>query len=365
MREFNTAGPVRSDRHYCIPPLERINLAHVLSMIRRQQYFVLHAPRQTGKTSTLLALRDLLNGGSQGEHRCVYVNVGSAQTAGEDVGVGMRIVIDEMIDEARRALDDDSAAKAGATVDPARNPYGSLGGFLSRLSKADPKPLVLLIDEMDALPGDTLISVLRQLRARYPDRPAHAPASVVLCGIGDVRDYGIHVGSGEQLAPGGGVFNIKSRSLRMDDFDRAEVEALLGQHTAETGQEFLPEAIAAVWEQTHGQPWLVNSLAREMCFERGQLRLRERPLTEVDVLQAREALILRRDTHLEQLADKVREPRVRRVIEPLIGPGLAEYSAYDLEYARALGLVAPDPPLRIANPIYGEMVPRRLQPEAQ
>ncbi len=64
MREFNTAGPVHRDRHYCIPPLNRLNLAEVLALIRGQQYFVLHAPRQTGKTSALLALRDLLNGGS-------------------------------------------------------------------------------------------------------------------------------------------------------------------------------------------------------------------------------------------------------------------------------------------------------------
>lgn len=64
MRDFNTAGPVRPEKNYCIPPLDRLNLRQVLALIRSERYFVLHAPRQTGKTSALLALRDLLNGGA-------------------------------------------------------------------------------------------------------------------------------------------------------------------------------------------------------------------------------------------------------------------------------------------------------------
>ena len=116
----------------------------------------------------------------------------------------------------------------------------------------------------------------------------------------------------------------------------------------------------AVWEQTRGQPWLVNALAREMCFAAGALRPRDRPIGQRDVFEAREALILRRGTHLDQLADKLREPRVRRVIEPLLSGGDGSYSGRDFEYVRDLGLVAPDPPLRIANPIYGEVVPRDL-----
>ena len=86
MRKFNTEGPVRPQRHYCIPPLDRLNLDDVLGRIRDERYFVLHAPRQTGKTTTLLALRDLLNSGAEGDFRCVYVNVEAAQTAREDVG---------------------------------------------------------------------------------------------------------------------------------------------------------------------------------------------------------------------------------------------------------------------------------------
>ncbi len=64
MRRFNTEGPIRSDDHYVVPPLERMDLDRILGLVRDKRYFVLHAPRQTGKTTTLLALCDLLNWGT-------------------------------------------------------------------------------------------------------------------------------------------------------------------------------------------------------------------------------------------------------------------------------------------------------------
>ena len=72
MRFFNTTGPVTAERRYCIPPLDRMDLAEVRRLVAEDRCFVLHAPRQTGKTSALLALQDLLN--QEGRHRCVYVD---------------------------------------------------------------------------------------------------------------------------------------------------------------------------------------------------------------------------------------------------------------------------------------------------
>ena len=360
MRDFNTAGPVRPDWHYCIPPLERLNLREVLALVRKARYFVLHAPRQTGKTSALLALRDLLNGGTVGEYRCVYVNVETAQTAREDVGRAVLNIVNSLRRQADITLGDESARTISQSLDPTTDPHGALREFLSRWAAADPRPLVLFIDEIDAMVGDSLVSVLRQLRAGYVDRPGHFPHSLVLCGVRDVRDYRIQASSEKGVIAGGSAFNIKAKSLRLGDFTEDEVRALLGQHTAETGQRFAPEALAALWDQTRGQPWLVNALAKEMCFEHEEPKVRDRPLAEDDVFDAREALILRRETHIDQLADKLREPRVRRVIEPLLGGGDGNYSDLDRDYVRDLGLVAPDPPLRVANPVYGEVLPRTL-----
>ena len=180
----------------------------------------------------------------------------------------------------------------------------ALDEALSRWTQADAKPLVLLIDEIDALVGDTLLAVLRQLRAGYHMRSKGFPQSAILCGVRDVRDYRIHSGSANTLVSGGSAFNIKSESLRLGDFTPDEVRALLGQHTAETGQPFTEDALDAVWIQTRGQPWLVNALAYEACF-RGPLAAdRTRAVTEADVLEAREQLIQRRDTHLDQLTEE-------------------------------------------------------------
>ena len=360
MRNFNTAGPVRPEDHYCVPPLDRLRVEEVLSLVRDKRYFALHAPRQTGKTSALLALRDLLNGGSEGEWRCAYVNVETAQTAREEVGQAMGAIASEIAYEAEHTLADVATAEAAARLNTNERPHAALRTLLSRWARAAPSPLVFLIDEIDAMVGDSLVSVLRQLRAGYAHRPSGFPQSVVLCGVRDVRDYRIHASSEKEIITGGSAFNIKARSLRMGDFGRAEVEALLGQHTAETGQEFAPEAVEAVWEQTRGQPWLVNALAQEMCFPGGPLLPRDRPIAEREVFEAREELIRRRDTHIDQLADKLREPRVRRVIEPLLGGGESEHAEEDFEYVRDLGLVVADPVLRIANPIYAEVLPRAL-----
>ncbi len=359
MRDFNTAGPVRPEDHYCVPPLDRVDLGEVLSLVRGKRYFVMHAPRQTGKTSALLALRDLLNSGEEGEYRCAYINVESAQTAREDVGSAMRAVASEIAIEAEDTLDDAATAREALACDAAGNPHSVLRSLLRKWAKAAPSPLVLLIDEIDAMVGDSLVSALRQLRTGYAHRPERFPQSVVLCGVRDVRDYRIRASSEKQVITGGSAF-IKARSLRLGDFSRAEVDDLLGQHTAATGQTFAPEAVDAVWDQTRGQPWLVNALAQEMSFSSGAVRARSGAIAESDVFEAREELILRRETHLDQLTDKLREPRVRRVIEPLLSGSDGAYSSHDREYVRDLGLVAPDSPLRFANPIYGEVVPREL-----
>ena len=361
MRFFNTAGPMRPEDHYCIPPLSRIDERELLTLIRQKRYFVLHAPRQTGKTSALLALRDLLNGGAEGAWRCVYANVEAGQASRENVERAMRAILGELARRARTALGDESLAGIWPGVLDTFGPDGALQELLARWAESDARPLVLLIDEIDALVGDTLLSVLRQLRAGYDERPDGFPQSVILCGVRDVRDYRIRSTRENAVVTGGSAFNIKAESLRLGDFSASEVRALLGQHTAETGQPWTDDALQTVCDLTAGQPWLVNALAYQACDRDAAGRDRSRPLTADAIHAAREQLILRRDTHLDQLADKLQEERVHRVIAPLLsGQASTEMRPDDLQYVRDLGLAARDDPVRIANPIYREVIPRDL-----
>ncbi|MCY4028228.1 MAG: ATP-binding protein [Acidobacteria bacterium] len=360
MRFFNTAGPIRREEHYHVPPLDRLDADEVRLLIRQRKYFALHAPRQTGKTSALLELRDELN--AAGEVRCVYVNVEVGQTAREDVAAGMRAILSTLASGARNGLDDEWLAATWPGILERAGPHDALRETLSRWAESNPTPVVLLIDEIDALVGDTLLAVLRQLRAGYPERPRRFPQSVVLCGVRDVRDYRIRSGAENAIVAGGSAFNVRAASLRLGDFSQADVESLLAQHTAETGQAFTAEARAAIWDLTQGQPWLVNALAYEACFDNKAGRDRSRPITAAAVQDAREQLISRRETHLDQLADKLHEERVRRVVEPLLSgaPPAEAILADDIEYVRDLGLVRRDDPIAIANPIYREVIPREL-----
>ena len=359
MRFFNTAGPIKTEMHYHIPPLARIDADDLLQLIRQEKYFVLHAPRQTGKTSALLALRDELN--ASGEFRCAYVNVEVGQSAREDVAAAMRAILSALARGARHALDDLFVADIWPSILHGAGPNDALGETLARWAESDAKPLVLMIDEIDALMGDSLLAVLRQLRAGYPDRPRHFPQSVILCGVRDVRDYRIRSSAENAIIAGGSAFNIRAESLRLGDFSLDDVKSLLGQHTAETGQAFAEEARTAIWELTQGQPWLVNALAYEACFKNKAGRDRGRAVTADAIQDAREQLILRRETHLDQLTDKLQEERVRRVIEPLLsGTDAGSLAPDDLQYVRDLGLLAQDGPVAIANPIYREVIPRDL-----
>ena len=361
MRFFNTAGPMDARDHYCIPPLERIDLDYVLNLIHDEKYFILHAPRQTGKTSTLKALQDRLNSGAEGDYRCLHVNVEAGQVWRENIPESMAVILEVLAERASSILGDDSLEGMVREVLAEESPGTALFEILQRWAQAETRPLVLLIDEIDSLIGDSLLSVLRQLRSGYEDRPHAFPHSIVLCGVRNVRDYRIHSASEGKAIAGGSGFNISADSLRLRDFDRAQTEALLGQHTAETGQEFEPAAIERIYAQTAGQPWLVNALCNEACFKNPQGRDRSRAITEHDILAAQEVLIQERVVHLDQLTYRLREDRVQRVIEPMLsGAAHRSYTARDLEYARDLGLIALDPPPRIANPIYAEAVPREL-----
>ena len=83
LKFFNTAGPVNQAEHYKIDPLRRLDMDEVLLLMAQKKYFVLHAPRQTDKTSSLLALCDYLN--AEGAYRCVYANAEMVQAARENI----------------------------------------------------------------------------------------------------------------------------------------------------------------------------------------------------------------------------------------------------------------------------------------
>ncbi|MDR0987959.1 MAG: ATP-binding protein, partial [Prevotellaceae bacterium] len=229
-----------------------------------------------------------------------------------------------------------------------------------RLSRALDRPLLLFIDEIDALVGDSLVSVLRQIRSGYDKRPAAFPQSIILCGVRDVRDYRI-VLSNQDIITGGSAFNIKAKSLRLGNFSKEEIHELYMQHTAATGQEFDEACFPLIWEATEGQPWLVNALGYEVTYEIKENRDPSIRITPEMIYRAQENIIYRRDTHIDILIDKLKEDRVRRVIGYILNPERTATDSLaitrdDIEYVVDYGLVVLDKPTRIANKIYRQLI---------
>ena len=355
MRQFNTAGPIVPADHYHLPPLQRAGGDTLLRFVEEKKYFIVYAPRQTGKTTTLRALCDALN--DRG-FRAVHANLQSARAVSDDLPRAIRAVLTRLASRAKGILDDDYLDREWPGFLDRYGPEAAVEEALIRWAGADSKPLVLLLDEVDALGGEALLCLLDQLRSGYETRPERFPHSIAVCGLRNVRDY---------FTPPASPFNIVAKSLRLDDFTEAEVRALLGQHTGETGQRFTDGAVDEVWRSTQGQPWLVNALAYGACFEDPEGLDRSRDLGPTMIGAARERLILEGPAHFGQIAHRLKEERVRRVLDPILAGAdtPADFAADDLRYVRDVGLLATEPPVRLANPIYGEVIPRLLAEEVE
>ena len=350
---FNTAGPIQPDIHYNVNPLERIDLDEILDLIGQRKYFILHAPRQTGKTSCLLALRDYLN--EQGDYIAVYANVEAGQASRNNIEEVVKGVCQRIAAELGLVLGNESPDDILHEVSQKSSTNELITRYLMKLSAELPHPLVLFIDEIDALVGDSLVSVLRQIRSGYASRPQHFPISIVLCGVRDVSDYRI-VLSNQDIITGGSAFNIKAKSLRLGNFSKEEIRELYMQHTAATGQVFDESCFPMIWEATEGQPWLVNALGYEVTMKMKENRDRNIRIIPEMIYRAQERIIYRRDTHIDILIDKLREERVRSVIAPILANEDGEVEQHlkddDIQYVIDLGLIVRGKPLRIANAIY-------------
>ncbi len=358
---FNTAGPCLAENHYMIPPEQR--LSQVRKLIDDHKFFVLHAPRQTGKTTLLRNLSRKLT--REGHYAAGTISLESFIQPDVNQmipGILSRFEYDMRYQLPRELRPPDPEQFSSA-------PEVALTHFLSSWSSKIPRPLVVFFDEIDSLPGIVLLSILRQLRDGYTSRPSPFPQSVALVGLKDVRDYKIQIREETETLGTASPFNIKARSLTMRNFTREEVLALLQQHTDTTGQEFTPDAAEEIFRLTRGQPWLSNALAAQLVTDFDALVPdRSCPVTKADVAQAREILIERRDTHLDSLVDKLREERVRAVIEPIMIGSISMDATYndDFAYVRDLGLVdITGGTRRIANPIYQEIIPRVLNHQVQ
>jgi type II secretory pathway predicted ATPase ExeA len=349
MRWFNTAGPCQPDIHYLLS--SKVRLPAVVALIEQRGYFIIHAPRQTGKTTAMLTLAQELTAAGNYTALMVSAEVGAAHSQNPDRAE--RAILNAWQDAASVWLPAELQPPDWSQVE-------HIGQALRLWCQQSARPIVLFIDEIDALQDDALIAVLRQLRDGFPRRPQGFPQSLALIGLRDVRDYKVAAGGSHRLGTAS-PFNIKVRSFTLRNFNLQEVAELYAQHTAASGQVFTPEAVQLAFDLTQGQPWLVNALAKEAVeFLVPDTTV---SITPDHIQTVKEILIRRQDTHLDSLAERLREDRVRSIIEPMLaGQELGDVPNDDIQFVLDLGLCVMDPlgGLSIANSIYREVLPRVL-----
>ncbi|MDR0517021.1 MAG: AAA-like domain-containing protein [Fibromonadaceae bacterium] len=354
-RYFNIAGPCLAGKHYSIEASKRLG-AEVRNLIDKEQYFVIHAARQTGKTTLLLDMTHRIN--EEGKHYALYCSLENIQPL-TDVKEGIPAIINRI----KQSLEEHNMPEGFASDVDIEDFSGALGSAIVKYCRRLDKPLVIFFDEADCLSDTTMLSFLRQLRSGYISRSiAPFASSIALVGMRNLRDYKVRIRSNQETLGTASPFNIISESMNLRNFTKEEVFELYGQHTEETGQVFEQDAMELAFEQTDGQPWLVNAIARE-CVEKILKVDCSKNITADMISQAINNIILRRDVHIDSLLDKLKEERVRKIIEPMLlgTQGEIKRDTDDFAYAKDLGLIRTDRnKIEPANPVYAEVIVRTL-----
>lgn len=359
---FNVAGPCIPGEHYMLPAQERCR--GILDLVDQNQYFVIHAARQSGKTTLLHELTDQVN--AAGNYYALYCSLESIETV-TDPEQGIPAIVKKFQAQISRhpSLRTYPFARETDYSDFTNVLNTSLSWFCESLDK----PLVVFIDEVDCLSNGTLIVFLRQLREGYVNRRTIPFVhSIALVGMRNIRDYKSRIRDAEETLGTASPFNIVTETLTLRNFTQEDIARLYTQHTQATGQEFPLQVVEAVYKATQGQPWLVNAIAREIVVKMLN-NDPSRPMLPDYVDQAVERLIQQRAAHFDSLMKRLSEKRVRRIVEPVI---LGEPEAYDIydddyRYVLDLGLLSESPQgyLIPSNPMYGEVMIRTLNSRAQ
>jgi hypothetical protein len=288
------------------------------------------------------------------------------------VTIDQEKAVEELVDQINISLASSpvdelkNMADAYGSIIAVRGPGGKVRMLLNSICKNLSRELVVFFDEADCVSGHALVTFLTQIRAGYmirhlPDN--NFPRSMALIGMRDIRDYLFQVRPEEASISLASPFNVKKKAFTLANFTREEIQSLYNQHAEATGQAFDPEAVDKAWHWSGGQPWLVNALAYEVVVE--QLKNDySKTIYGPEIDQAAETLIQRRDTHVDSLLERLKEPRIRRVLEPIIlGDDYWDDDVIDddIKYAIELGLIKQEGDQAFpANPIYGEVIIRTL-----
>jgi hypothetical protein len=358
---FNTAGPCNPNKHYILSSQNRCK--GIMDLIEQEQYFVIHAAPQSGKTTLLLELAEQLN--NSGEYFALYCSLESVQGI-NDPENGIPAIVKNL----KKNIRLNNALKEYGFAQKAD--YSDISNVLENqlidLCQKTDKPLVILFDEVDCLSNGTLIMFLRQLRSAYVTRSTIPFVnSICLTGMRNIRDYKARVREDSQSLGSASPFNIVEETFNLKNFSLQDITELYAQHTQQTGQKFPKDVVERIYYYTQGQPWLINALPKHIVTKILGSDF-SKPVLLQHADQAVNAIIDSRAPHIDSLLERLKEERVKKIIQPLIMGEDSDFDPLDddYQYVVDLGLIREtDEALTVSNPIYSDVITRFLGSRSQ
>jgi hypothetical protein len=350
MRTFTTDGPCDLTLHHVLPAAPR--LAEARSLIDQGAYFVVRAPGRTGKTTTLRTFAAQIT--SERRYAALFCSAAVASAVRSDV----TLVQDALLSALRIAAEQDLPRELQPPPWPPSAVATRLWEGLSAWAQVCPRPIVVFFDDIDSLHDAALESVLRQLETGFSRRPSFFPWSIGLVGQLDIRRNGSSDADTPERHLSTGPFERFWSTRLWSPFTMAEIRALYAAEFGPIENRFTPDSLAFVHEASAGHPFLVQAFGRELTES-----VRDAAqMTKSHVLAAYRRLVTRYATPIDDLAARLTEPRIRRVIEPLLlgTAEIANVADSDVQFARDIGLIAADDPVRFEGLIHRAIVPRLL-----
>lgn len=247
MRKFSSYGPISTSENYYVPRQELIDqtVQHLVGNIPEEggHYITVWAPRQRGKTWIMQrALYQLQTEPHYTDFDTLKMNLEHLKMERDPNVIG-RVIGEELIDR----------------LNLPKIPVQNLAELeqLFRLGMLR-KPLILMMDEFDALIPEAisgLVGLFRNIYNRRRDQVGKLTAE---------KDYLLHgvalIGVRSVLGienPTGSPFNVQ-RSVQIPNLTFAEVESMFHWYERESGQQVEQTVIEQLYAEVRGQPGLVS-----------------------------------------------------------------------------------------------------------
>jgi hypothetical protein len=277
--------------------------------VRKGRYFTLFAPRQTGKTTYFQLLLEAVKAEN---FIPIWISFEKLKTVTKDR------FYQDLNNQLHKRLAEHQI-KLEYTIQDQID-------LVELFEKIKTKSIVLVIDEFEGIPDVVLNEMMHTFRQMYHQKQDHALHSLILVGVSTIA---------ELVTSGASPFNI-AEELQVSYFTQAEVNQLIEQYVSESGQQFDPEVIKAIYDNTKGQPGLVCALISHLLK-----KVTNRPIIMADFLVTLDYFLKSKyNKNILNIVQKAEEKKTF-MYRLLFGESAIDFNIYtkDIAYLHANGVI--------------------------